>query len=106
MQTSNYTARYGGNSRAIVNAITRSGTNAIHGDLFEFNRNAVFNARNHFATTGDQLKRNQFGGVIGGPVYRDRTFFFFGYQQTEIRNTSYSTRQKRPLPINRSCLRV
>lgn len=86
VQTSNYTARYGGNSGAVVNAITRSGTNAFHGDLFEFNRNAVFNARNHFANTRDQLKRNQFGGVIGGPIYRDHTFFFFGYQQTEIRN--------------------
>lgn len=86
VQTSNYTARYGGNSGAIVNAITKGGTNAIHGDLFEFNRNAVFNARNHFAAVRDQLKRNQFGGVIGGPIYRNRTFFFFGYQQTEIRN--------------------
>jgi hypothetical protein len=86
VQTSNYTARYGGNSGAVVNAISKSGTNAIHGDLFEFNRNAVFNARNHFATVRDQLKRNQFGGVIGGPIYKDHTFIFFGYQQTQIRN--------------------
>ena len=86
VQTSNYNARYGGNSGAVVNAITRSGTNSIHGDLFEFNRNAIFNARNHFATVRDQLKRNQFGGVIGAPIYKDHTFIFFGYQQTQIRN--------------------
>src|SRR6185503_13848607 len=73
VQTSNYSARYGGNSGAVVNAISKSGTNSIHGDLFEFNRNAVFNARNHFATVRDQLKRNQFGGVIGSPIYRDHT---------------------------------
>lgn len=87
VQTSDYTARYGGNSGAVVNAITRSGTNQFHGDLFEFNRNAIFNARNHFASVRDQLKRNQFGGVIGGPIVRDKTFFFFGYQQTQIRDT-------------------
>ena len=87
VQTSNYSARYGGNSGAIVNAITKGGTNDFHGDLFEFNRNAVFNARNHFATVRDQLKRNQFGGVIGGPIIRNKTFFFVGYQQTQLRDT-------------------
>src|ERR1700712_5097550 len=76
VQTSNYTARYGGNSGAIVNAITKGGTNSVHGDLFEFNRNAVFNGRNHFAKVRDQLKRNQFGGTVGGPIYRDHTFIF------------------------------
>jgi hypothetical protein len=91
VQTANYTARYGGNSGAVVNAISKSGTNTIHGDLFEFNRNAVFNGANHFGYQNgvkirDQLKRNQFGGVIGGPIYRDHTFVFFGYQQTQIRN--------------------
>jgi len=91
VQTSNYSARYGGNSGAVVNAISKSGTNQFHGDLFEFDRNAVFNGANYFGyqkgiKTRDQLKRNQFGGVIGGPIYRDHTFFFFGYQETEIRN--------------------
>jgi hypothetical protein len=91
VQTANYSSRYGGNSGAIVNAISKSGTNQFHGDLFEFVRNAVFNGANHFGyqngvKTRDQLKRNQFGGVIGGPVWRDKTFFFFGYQQTQIRN--------------------
>src|SRR5207248_6493682 len=86
VQTSNYGARYGGNAGGVVNVVTKSGTNAIHGDAFEFVRNAVFNARNFFAPRRDQLKRNQFGGTIGGPVLKDRLFFFGGYQSTRIRN--------------------
>jgi len=93
VQTSNYSARYGGNAGGVVNVITKSGSNELHGDLFEFNRNAVFNARNFFAPTRDQLKRNQFGGTFGGPVVipklyngKNKTFFFMGYQGTRIRN--------------------
>jgi hypothetical protein len=58
----------------------------VHGDLFEFNRNAIFNARNFFSADRDALKRNQFGGTIGGPIVKDRTFFFAGYQGTRLRN--------------------
>jgi hypothetical protein len=95
VQTSNYSAEYGQNAGGVVNIITKSGTNDVHGDAFEFVRNSVFNARNFFAAQRDQLKRNQFGGVIGGPlsipgVYsgRDKTFFFAGYQGTRLRNIS------------------
>jgi hypothetical protein len=93
VQTSDYTARYGGNSGAVVNAISKGGTNQFHGDLFEFNRNAVFNAANYFSysaktnsKTVDPLKRNQFGGVLGGPIIHNKLFFFGGYQQTQIRD--------------------
>lgn len=93
VQTSNYSARYGENSGGLVNVVTRSGTNQFHGNLFEYNRNAVFNARNAFAQLRDPLKRNQFGGTIGGPVIlpflhhgQHRTFFFGGYQGTRIRS--------------------
>jgi len=93
VQTANYSAKYGGQAGGVVNVITKSGTNELHGDVFEFNRNAVFNARNFFAAKRDQLKRNQYGGYIGGPVLfpklyngRDKTFFLFGYQGTLIRN--------------------
>jgi hypothetical protein len=51
-----------------VNIVTKSGTNQIHGSLFEYVRNGFFNARNFFAAEHDQLKRNQFGGAIGGPI--------------------------------------
>jgi hypothetical protein len=93
VQTSDYSAKYGGNSGAAVDIVTKSGTNEIHGDAFEFVRNAVFNARNFFASAVDPLKRNQFGFTLGAPVVlphlyngRDKTFFFLGYQGTQTRD--------------------
>ena len=88
VQTSNYSAEYGENAGGVVNVITKSGTNSFHGDAFEFLRNPYFNAQNFFATptTPDQVKRNQYGGTFGGPVIRDKTFFFAGYQRTAFRN--------------------
>jgi len=98
VETSNYGAQYGGNAGGVVNIVTKSGTNELHGDLFEFVRNYVFNARNFFAAHRDLLKRNQYGGTIGGPVFipklyngKDKTFFFFGYQGTKIRNVGNTT---------------
>ncbi len=107
VQTSNYTAEYGQNAGAVVNVITKSGTNNFHGDAFEFLRNAVFNARNFFAPLTqngvptkdqgrDQLKRNQFGGTVGGPIIRDKTFFFAGYQGTRLRNLGSPTNSTVP----------
>ena len=88
VQTSNYSAEYGENAGGVVNVITKSGTNSFHGDAFEFVRNPTFNAQNYFATptTPDRVKRNQYGGTIGGPILRNRTFFFGGYQRTAFRN--------------------
>jgi hypothetical protein len=78
--------QYGYHSTATVNTVTKSGTNEFHGDLFEFLRNGNLNARNFFATRRDTLKRNQFGGVIGGPIKKDKLFFFAGYQRTTLRS--------------------
>src|SRR5436190_20481390 len=75
-----------------VSAVTKSGTNQFHGDLFEFVRNDLFNARNYFAVKGSTLKRNQFGGTIGGPVFRNKLFFFGGYQGTTLRQDPSNTR--------------
>jgi Carboxypeptidase regulatory-like domain/TonB dependent receptor len=107
VQTSNYSARYGGNAGGVVNVVTRSGTNDLHGDLFEFVRNAEFNARNFFAAKRDQLKRNQFGGTVGGPIRiphlydgRNKDFFFFGYQGTRIRNLGGTTSAFMPTAAN------
>ena len=86
VQTSNYNAEFGQDAGGVVSIVTKSGTNKFHGNLFEFLRNSAFNARNYFASTVDPLKRSQFGGTIGGPVLRDRTFFFGGYQGTRIRS--------------------
>ena len=85
LSTSAQDASSGGHSGATVDAVTKSGSNKFHGDLFEFFRNARLNARDFFAAGSDGLKRNQFGGTIGGPLIKDRLFFFAGYQGTTIR---------------------
>jgi len=90
VQTNSFDTQYGTNAGAVVNVITKSGTNQFHGDAFEFVRNREFNARNFFAAATDPLKRNQFGGTIGGPIKKDSTFIFFGYQGTRIRTASAS----------------
>jgi hypothetical protein len=82
VETSALPAQYGLHSSAAVNAVTKAGTNSFHGDGFEFVRNYIFNARDFFAPVRDNLKRNQFGGTIGGPVVRNKLFFFTGYQST------------------------
>ena len=87
VETSALPAQYGQHSAAAVNAVTKSGTNEYHGDLFEFVRNGAMNARNAFALTRDSLKRNQFGGVIGGPIRKNKLFFFAGDQMTYVRST-------------------
>jgi len=86
VETSALPAQYGQHSAGAINAITKSGTNEIHGDLFEFVRNYKFNARNFFQPVRDSLKRNQFGGTVGGPIKKDKLFFFAGYQGTIIRS--------------------
>ena len=85
VETSSLTAQNGVHAGGTVTGVTRSGSNAFHGDRFEFLRNGDLNARNFFAPTRDTLKRNQFGGTIGGPVIKNKLFFFFGYQDTITR---------------------
>lgn len=80
VQTGNMSAEYGNAVSGVVNIVTKSGTNRFHGDLFEFLRNDAFDARNFFATTRDRLKQNQFGGTLGGPILRNKLFFFASYQ--------------------------
>jgi hypothetical protein len=86
VETSALSPQYGFHSAATVNAVTKSGTNQFHGDLFEFVRNGDFNARNFFATQRDVLKQNQFGGTVGGPVKKDKLFFFVGLQRRVTRS--------------------
>lgn len=82
VQTNSIPASYGEKAGGVVNIVTNSGSNALHGSVFEFLRNGAVNAKNYFAKSVDQLKRNQFGGTLGGPILRDRLFFFGGYQGT------------------------
>ena len=94
VQTSTYDASYGRNPGANVNVVTKSGSNAFHGSAFEFFRNAQLNANDFFynrdnpasKTTKQVLNQNQFGGAIGGPVLKDKVFFFGSYQGTRQRN--------------------
>ena len=91
VETSGVPAQYGHHAAGTVNGVTKSGTNSIHGDAFEFVRNGIFNARNTFATKRDSIKRNQFGGTIGGPIAKNRLFFFSGFQGTTIRQDPSDT---------------
>ncbi len=86
VESSGGTASSGMRSGGAVAAVTKSGTNEIHGDAFEFVRNYDFNARNFFASRRDSLKRNQYGGTLGGPIVKDKLFIFGGYQGTRTRS--------------------
>jgi hypothetical protein len=77
---SNYPAEYGRTSGGVINAVTRSGTKAFHGDVYEFLRNSALDARNFFDGKIPPFKRNQFGGSAGAPIQRDRTFVFGDYE--------------------------
>ena len=85
VQTNGVSSRYGLHPGAVVNVVTKSGTNQFHGGPFEFVRNGDFNARNFFAPAQDTLRRNQFGGMVGGPIKKDKIFVFSGYQATRTR---------------------
>ena len=80
-----FDAEYGRNSGAVVNVITKSGTNQWHGDIYEYFRNTVLNAQGFFNTVKPQENQNQFGGTFGGPLKKDRTFFFTSYEGRRVR---------------------
>jgi Carboxypeptidase regulatory-like domain len=106
VETSGLAASQGLSAGAQVNAVTKSGTNEFHGDVFEFVRNDLFNATEYFAAvdpaTGKKkhstLKRNQYGGTIGGPIVRNKLFFFGGYQGTPTRSDPVNTQSFVPTP--------
>src|SRR5438067_7732226 len=98
VETSSLPAQYGQHSAGAVNVVTKSGTNELHGDAFEFVRNAEFNARDFFAPVRDNLKRNQFGGTLGGPIRKNKLFFFLGYQDTIVHSAPTSTFVNVPTP--------
>ena len=83
--TNTFDAEYGRNSGSVVNVVTKSGTNALHGDVFEYFRNTVLNAQGYFNTVKPQENQNQFGATLGGPIIKDRTFFFGSYEGRRIR---------------------
>jgi carboxypeptidase family protein/TonB-dependent receptor-like protein len=102
VETDNVSAQYGIGAGAVVNLVTKSGTNELHGDIFEFVRNGYFNARNFFAPTPDTLKRNQFGGSVGGPIVKNKLFYFGTYQGTRIRSAAQGNIAFVPTPAERT----
>ena len=91
VESNSLPARNGIHPGSLVNVVTNSGTNQWHGTVFDFIRNNVVNATNFFSTAKDTVKRNQFGGTVGGKVITDKMFFFGGYQGTRNRQVGNST---------------
>jgi hypothetical protein len=91
VESNSLPARNGLHPGSLVNVVTNSGTNQWHGTAFDFIRNNVINANNFFSTSKDTLKRNQFGGTLGGKILTDKMFFFGGYQGTRNHQTSSAT---------------
>src|SRR5579862_2545039 len=89
--TNTFDAEYGRNSGSVVNVVTKSGTNRYHGDMYEFFRNKVLNARNYFESERPNFQQNQFGATLGGPIRKDQTFFFLSYEGRRIRRPSASS---------------
>ncbi len=116
VQTNNFSAEFGRQSGGVVNAVTRSGTNQLHGSAFEYIRNKAVNAAEFFAPIlpdgskrDDGLKRNQFGATLGGPIWlgplyngRDKTFFFFSYQGTRDHQTPIAVERIVPTEAQRN----
>jgi hypothetical protein len=82
--TNTFDAEYGRNSGAVINVVTKSGTNNWHGSAYEFFRNKVLNAQGYFDTSKPDFQQNQFGGTVGGPIRKDQTFFFMSYEGRRI----------------------
>ncbi|MGA7048429.1 MAG: carboxypeptidase regulatory-like domain-containing protein, partial [Candidatus Sulfotelmatobacter sp.] len=97
-----FDAEYGRNSGAVVNVITKSGTNQWHGDVYEYFRNTVLNAQGFFNTVKPQENQNQFGGTFGGPIKKDRTFFFISYEGRRVRQGISGQTVIVPTPQERS----
>jgi hypothetical protein len=100
--TNTFDAEYGRNSGSVVNVVTKSGSNGLHGDVYEFFRNKVLNARNYFESTRPQFQQNQFGGTLGGPIKKDRTFFFGSYEGRRVRQPTTFPQVTPPSQLERN----
>ena len=105
VETNNVPAEYGNYAGGVVNITTKSGSNTFHGTAYEYLRNKVLNANDYFSNLNElpraPLIQNQFGGTIGGPIWKDKTFFFFGYER-EVINTTASVTSTVPTPAELS----
>jgi Carboxypeptidase regulatory-like domain len=90
IQKSMYAAEFGGKASALINVVTRAGSNVVHGSLFEFRRDDIFDSPNYFRPAGESvppLRQDQFGGAFGGPLRRNRSFFFGSYEGLRLRRS-------------------
>jgi outer membrane receptor protein involved in Fe transport len=101
VQTSNFSAEHGRNMGAVINAVTKSGTNQFRGSLYEFLRNDALDAKQFFALAKGKLRRNQYGGSLGGPITHDRMFFFFAYEGLQERRGVSRSNLVVPTPAER-----
>jgi hypothetical protein len=102
--TSNYDAEFGNYAGGIVNAVTKGGTDRLHGNAFEFLRNTDLDARNYFSPERETFQQNQFGGTLGGPIKKDKLFFFGDYQGTRTVQGVATGRVSVPSAANRSAI--
>jgi hypothetical protein len=96
IQTSSYAAEYGRTPGAQISIVTKSGTNHFHGNAFDYLRNDLFDARNYFdrpPLPKPPLRQNDFGGTLGGPILKDKTFFFFSYEGLRLRQPETDTEE-------------
>jgi hypothetical protein len=100
--TSNFNAEYGRSAGGVVTVVTKSGANQIHGTLYEFLRNDALDARGFFSPSVSPLKRNQFGGSVGGPILHDKLFYFFSYQGDRIRQGVFVNGARTPTAAQRA----
>jgi hypothetical protein len=102
VQTDNMSAAYGNATGGVANVITKSGTDKIHGDAFEYLRNYAMDAKNYFATSPNPLKQNQFGGTIGGPILKGKLFYFGSYQGTRQNTATNGLNSQVPTQAERN----
>jgi hypothetical protein len=102
VQTDNMSAAYGNATGGVANVVTKSGTDQIHGDVFEYLRNYAMDAKNYFATSPDPLKQNQFGGTIGGPILKGKLFYFGSYQGTRQNTATNGLNSQVPTQAERN----
>jgi hypothetical protein len=103
IQTNNYSAEYGRFTGGVISVVTKSGTNTVHGSGFEFVRNTVFNANDWGSTLAKApFRSNQFGATIGGPIKKDKTFFFFSYAGLRQTSSTFLNSAVVPTPLERT----
>ena len=100
--TNTFDAEYGRNSGAVINVVTKSGTNEIHGNAYEFFRNQALNAKGFFDTTKLDYLQNQFGATLGGPIKKEKTFFFVTYEGDRLRKGTSSDTTAVPTDLERT----